>query len=230
MKIALCILTYDEVECVSKVIPGLDTSEFGEVFVVDGGSTDGTLDVYKRYGIRVIPQTSRGRGEAFRLAEQSTNADAIVYFSPDGNEDSKDFKKFRPLLEKGVDIVIASRMMKGAFNEEDTSWWRPRKWVNNIFNLIANLLWNRSGVYVTDSINGYRAIKRGLVAALKQDAIGYTIEYQNTIRALKMGLKILEFPTYEGQRVAGGTKAHSFRTGIQFLKCLWKEVLAGKNF
>lgn len=231
MKLALCLLTYNEVECVSKIIPNLDTSEFDDVFAVDGGSTDGTLDVYKKYGIRIVPQTSRGRGEAFRLAEKSTDADAIVYFSPDGNEDSKDFKKFRPLLDTGNDIVIASRMMKGSFNEEDVSWWRPRKWVNNIFNFIANLLWNCSDVYITDSINGFRAIRKGLVGdGLKQDAMGYTIEYQNTIRAFKRGLKIVEFPTYEGQRVAGGTKAHSFKTGVVFLKCLAKEILIGNKF
>jgi glycosyltransferase involved in cell wall biosynthesis len=230
MKVALCLLTYNEIECVRKIVPGLDTSMFDEVFAVDGGSTDGTLDVYKQKGIRVLPQTSRGRGEAFRLAEQSTSADAIVYYSPDGNEDSGDFRKFREYLHKGYDIVIASRMMKGSFNEEDISWWRPRKWVNNLFNLAANLLWNRSGIYVTDSINGFRAIRRGVVAELKQDAMGYTIEYQNTIRALKKGLKIAEFPTYEGQRVGGSTKAHSFETGVKFIKCLFSEIRLGKKF
>ena len=230
MKVALCLLTYNEVDCVRRIIPDLDTSTFDEVFAVDGGSTDGTLDVYKQAGIRVIPQTSRGRGEAFRLAEGSTTADAIVYYSPDGNEDSGDFQKFREYLEKGYDIVIASRMMKGSFNEEDVSWWRPRKWVNKLFNLAANLLWNQSGVYVTDSINGFRAIRRGLVNQLKQDAVGYTIEYQNTIRALKKGLRIAEFETHEGQRIAGSTKAHSFETGIKFLQCLFREVRIGSNF
>ncbi len=230
MKIALCLLTYNEYECVRKILPSLDTSEFEEVFAVDGGSTDGTLDIYRQKGVRVVAQHSRGRGEAFRLAENSTDADAIVYFSPDGNENPKDFSKFRPLLERGADIVIASRMMKGAFNEEDVSWWRPRKWVNNLFNLAVNILWNRSGTYITDSINGYRAIRRGLVRKLKQDAMGYTIEYQNTIRVLKGRLKIVEFPTYEGQRVGGSTKAYSFQTGLQFLHCLWKEILKGSKF
>lgn len=231
MKLALCILTYNEVDCVNKIIPTLDTTEFDDVFAVDGGSTDGTLDIYKKYGIRVVPQISRGRGEAFRLAEKSTDADAIVYFSPDGNENPEDFIKFHSLLEAGNDIVIASRMMKGAFNEEDVFWWRPRKWVNNIFNLAANLFWNRSDTFITDSINGFRAIRRGLVGdVLRQDAMGYAIEYQNTIRVFKRDIKIAEFPTHEGQRVAGGTKAHSFQTGMVFLKCLAKEILIGNKF
>ncbi len=224
MKVALCFLTYNEAECVRKMLPGLDYSMFDDVFAVDGGSTDGTLDIYKQYGIRVALQKSRGRGEAFKFAEKSTDADAIVYFSPDGNEDKKDFPKFRELLEKGADIVIASRMMKGSFNEEDISWWRPRKWVNNLFNLAINVLWNRSGTYITDSINGFRAIRRGLIEKLGQDAIGYTIEYQNTMRALQNNLKISEFPTREGQRLAGETKARSLEVGIKFLKCLFEEI------
>lgn len=223
MKLALCFLTYNEVECLKKMLP-INTSMFDEVFAVDGGSKDGTLDIYKANNIRVISQTSRGRGEAFKLAEKSTDADAIVYFSPDGNEDPADFPKFRTLLEQGADIVIASRMMKGAVNEEDISWWRPRKWVNNAFNLAANILWNRSGKYISDSINGFRAMKRGLYEKLGQDAVGYTIEYQNTIRALKAGLKIVEFPTHEGQRLAGGTQAQSLKVGLQFVKCLFREM------
>ncbi|MDO8467207.1 MAG: glycosyltransferase [bacterium] len=224
MKLALCFLTYNEAECLKKILPGLDTSMFDEVFAVDGGSTDGTLDIYQQKNIRVIPQKSRGRGEAFKLAEKSTDADAVVYFSPDGNEDSADFPKFRILLEQGADIVIASRMMRGAINEEDISWWRPRKWVNNAFNLAANILWNRSGKYITDSINGFRALRRGIIERLGQDAIGYTIEYQNTIRAMKAGLKIVEFPTHEGQRLAGGTQAQSLKVGLQFVKCLFREI------
>ncbi|MBI2453956.1 MAG: glycosyltransferase [Parcubacteria group bacterium] len=227
MKIALCLLTYNEVGCVRLMIPSLDFSSFDEVFAVDGGSIDGTLDVYRNYGIRIVAQPSRGRGEAFRLAEKSTDADAIVYFSPDGNEDPSDFPKFRHFLEEGMDIVIASRMMKGAFNEEDISLWRPRKWVNNFFNWAANILWNKTKVYITDSINGYRAIRRGLVNKLGQDAMGYTIEYQNTIRAMKNGLKIVEFPTREGQRIYGKTKATSLKTGIVFLHCLLREVYLG---
>ena len=225
MKIAMCFLTYNEAPCLSKVMPGLDYSMFDDVFAVDGESTDGTLEIYKQYGIRVIQQkTKKGRGEAIRLGEKSTQADAIVYFSPDGNEDPKDFSKFRTYLEQGADIVIASRMMKRAFNEEDISWWRPRKWVNNLFNLAANALWNRSGVYVTDSINGFRAIRRGVIEKLGQDATGYTIEYQNTIRAMKHKLKIIEFPTHEGQRLAGETKANSLRVGWHFIKCLLQEI------
>ena len=46
---------------------------------------------------------------------------------------------------EGADVVIASRMMKGAVNEEDRQLLRFRKWANNAFNLLANLFFRRSG-------------------------------------------------------------------------------------
>ena len=61
-----------------------------EVLVVDGGSTDGTLEFFESRGVRVIRQERRGRGEAFRLAAQHARNDRLVFFSPDGNEDPDD--------------------------------------------------------------------------------------------------------------------------------------------
>jgi glycosyltransferase involved in cell wall biosynthesis len=202
--------------------PGPD-SGFDELVVIDGGSSDGTVEYFQERGIRVLGQSKRGRGEAFLIAFEKLDADAFVFFSPDGNEDPNDLPKFRPLLESGADLVIASRMMKGAVNEEDVNFLRPRKWANNAFNLMANLTFRRKGRFVTDSINGYRAITAAAAARLALDASDYTIEYQMTMRAFKAQLNIAEFATIEHQRVAGGTQAHSIPTGIRFIKAFWRE-------
>ena len=114
--------------------------------------------------------------------------------------------------------------MEGAFNEEDNQFIKMRKWANNIFNFFANLAFRRKGPYITDSINGYRAITRETVDKLKLDASGYTIEYQMTMRALKQKIKIVEFPTIEGQRLYGETQAKSIPTGIKFIGCFLSEL------
>ena len=157
------------------------------------------------------------------MAFASTNSDALIFFSPDGNEDPKDIFKFRPLLEAGNDIVIASRMMRGARNEEDDEIIKLSKWVNQTFSLFANIFWNR-GKYITDTINGFRAVKRSAWAKIRPDGPGYTIEYQSSIRAFKNRLKLAEFPTYEGDRIGPGG-APRMSTGIAFIKCLWREIL-----
>jgi glycosyltransferase involved in cell wall biosynthesis len=226
-RIALVVLSYNEVQGVTALAPDIAKyKEFGvdEILAVDGGSTDGTLEVYAAHGIPVVKQTSRGRGEAMRLAAQESTADFLIFFSPDGNEDWRDIAKFRGYFEQGYDLVIASRMMAGAHNEEDDQWLRSRKWANNAFNFLANAFFRHDGPYISDSINGFRGIRRSVLIELKLDAVGYTIEYQMTMRALERKLKIVEFPTHEGARIGGESKAQSIPTGLRFIRCLWEEI------
>lgn len=223
MKKALVILTFNEIEALPKIWDKIPLSAVDEVLAVDGGSKDGTRAFLEGKGVRVLGQPRRGRGVAFRVAAEATDAEALCYFSPDGNEDPADIPKLFSLVEGGADVAVASRMMKGAFNEEDVHWWRPRKWVNLAFGLAANLLWNR-GPFVTDTINGFRAVRRARFLALGCDADGFVIEYQMSIRAMKAGLAVAEIPTYEGQRLGGVSTAESWTTGLVFVKQLWREL------
>jgi glycosyltransferase involved in cell wall biosynthesis len=230
MNVTLCLLTRNERECLEIIFPTIPPagpdSGYDRIVAIDGGSTDGTVEFFAERGIPVIGQSRRGRGDAFQQAFAKSPADAWIFFSPDGNEDVGDLRRFKPLLEQGADIVIASRMMTGAVNEEDRQLLKWRKWANNAFNFLANTFFRKSGPYITDSINGFRAITREAAERLQLDALDYTIEYQMTMRALKNRLKVVEFPTVEGQRVAGDTGAPSIPTGIRFLKRLWTELRA----
>jgi len=134
MKIDFVILTLNEIDGLREMFPKISPQGLNKIFAVDGGSTDGTLEYFKEHQVPVIAQSKKGRGEAMRLAVAQSTADALIFFSPDGNEDPKDIPQFKDYLEKGFDLVIASRMMAGAVNEEDIHWFRPRKWANNFFN------------------------------------------------------------------------------------------------
>ncbi|MGE4106261.1 MAG: glycosyltransferase family 2 protein [Bacteriovoracia bacterium] len=232
MKISLVILTLNEIVGLREVFAKIPRNAVDEVFAIDGGSTDGTIEFLRENGVTVYPQTVRGRGEAFREAFRRATGDALIFYSPDGNEDAADIPKFRPHLEGGGDIVIGTRMVKGAHNEEDELLFPLRKWANNAFTLMANVTWNLGptlrGGYVTDTINGFRAITKKAWAQLELDGPGYTIEYQSSIRAFKLGLKIVEFPTYEASRIDNREGSPSLQTGIAFLKLYWGEVRKGK--
>lgn len=224
MNASLVFLTRNEIEALPHMLPLVPLASFDDVFAVDGNSIDGTVEYFEQHGVRVIRQQVLGRGEAFRLAMQHAKHDAVIFFSPDGNEDPADIPKFLPYLEQGYDMVIASRMMKGAYNEEDSQVFRWRKWANNAFNFLANIAFRRKGPYVTDSINGFRAITKSAFALLSPDGRGYTIEYQMTIRALKKRMRIAEFPTHESSRVGGQSQAQSIPTGMAFVRLFLREL------
>lgn len=233
MKIALCFLTMNEKECLElifdKVVHPDNASAYDAMYAIDGGSTDGTQDFFKSKGVPIIAQSKRGRGEGFLQAfEHIRDVDAYLFFSPDGNEDPADLPRFRPYLEAGADVVIASRMMKGAVNEEDSKIFKFRKWVNNAFNLLANIFFRKTGPYIHDTINGYRAITKNAANFLQLTSHDHTIEYQMTIRSFINKLNIAEFPTIEGHRLAGEIKAKSIPTGISFVKKFFSELFNKK--
>ena len=226
-KATLVILNYNEIEGIKALHDKLPLNEIDEVFAIDPGSTDGSLDFLKSKGIRVIIQEVRGRGEAFRMGIKEAKNDNVVFFGPDGNEDPKDILKLVGCLERGYDMAIASRFMKGARADDSGIPFPIRGIGNKVFTVIANILW--SG-HLTDSINGFRAIKKDKFKHLNPDAQGFGIEYQMSIRALKSKFKIKEFPTYEGDRIGGKSTAHTLATGWLFLKIILKELKMGKNF
>ena len=229
MKSSLIILTLNEIEGVRTLYDRIPFDAVDECFVVDGGSIDGTVEFFRERGIKVVPQEIKGRGEAFRIAVKRAEGDHLIFFSPDGNEDPGDIPKLLELLAMGYDIAIASRFLSGSQNEEDDLRFPWRAWANRAFTFIANIIWNTNRNYITDSINGYRAIKKEAFNKLNISTPGFVIEYQMSIRAMKLGLKVVEIPTVEGQRIGGVSTAKSIPTGLLFLRFLLKEIMNGSK-
>ncbi len=230
MRIGVAILTLNEIEGIREIYPRIPPDFLTDTFAVDGGSTDGTLEFFGARGVRAYGQSRRGRGDAFRMAFANTDYEAIVFFSPDGNEDPADIPLLARAVEGGADMAIATRMARASYNEEDDSLLRPRKWANQALTLIANLRWNarfliRRSPYVTDTINGFRAIRREAFEAAATDADGYSIEYQLSIRFLKAHLHIVEIPTRELPRIGGESYARSWDTGKKLLMTFFRELV-----
>ena len=222
--VTLAVLTLNEIEGLRQVFPKIPTHCVDEILAVDGGSSDGTLEFFATRGIRTIRQEKRGRGEAFRLAAREARTDWLVFFSPDGNEDPDDIPRLVQGLADGYDMVIASRFMLGGRSEDDDKWLlASRRWGNLTFTWLANALWGGPR-RITDTINGFRGITREVFHRLSPDAEGYAIELQMSIRALQLGLKVLEIPTTESPRVGHGvSKLNAIPVGFQFLALMLRE-------
>jgi glycosyltransferase involved in cell wall biosynthesis len=198
---------------------------FEDALVLDGNSTDGTREFFESKGIRVVSQKNTGLGNAVIEALAASTGEAVVFFHPDGNMNPDDTLKFRPLFEQGYEFVVASRMMKGGYNEEDIKWIKSRKWANIVFGWIASVLWRKDGRYkASDPVNGFRGVTKSAFERMAINATDCSVDYQMIIRAYKRKIKLIEFPTIERSRIAGETRFKSIPTGIREVRMLMKEI------
>ena len=230
MRISLVFITKNEEVGLGVILPAMDFSLFDQVYAIDAHSQDGTREQFLQQGIPVYQQSIPGLGAATLQARDHCTTDAMIFFHPDGNEDYRDLPRFIEQLRLGHALVIASRMIEGSYNEDDNQVFKWRKWANLGFALISNTLFGSRRCRVTDVVQGFRAITCDAFDRLKLDQTNCTIDYQMVIRALKLRLRIAEFPTIEGERIAGATNFASIPTGIAEVKMLWREILLGRSF
>src|SRR5205807_553705 len=224
MRVSLCLLVWDELEGCKLDVPQIPAGAFEEIYAVDGGSTDGTTEYLHANGIAVYPQPTRGLNAAYWQGINISTCESVVFFFPKGTIPVADMLKFRPLLESGCHLVIASRNITGAKNEEDNSWLKPRKWLVLSLAFFAGLLWRREGYWVRDVLHGVRAMTVNGFKRMAPSKTGLSIDIETVIGSYRLRLRRAEFPTCETSRPFGQTHFKIFPTSVKLAKYLWREI------
>jgi glycosyltransferase involved in cell wall biosynthesis len=228
--ISLVIIVRNEKKSSEIIFPKIPKKSVDEIFVIDGKSKDGTPAYFRKKGIKVFTQKIKGLGGATMSAREHCKTQAMIFFHPDGNENPKDIAKVAKFLREGYDFVIPSRMIKGAYNEEDSETLKPRKWFNQALALGVNFLWKKERPFVSEVVQGFRGIRCDAYDKLKIDATDSSIDFQMVVRGLKHNLKFYEFPTQEGNRLFGETNFKSIETGKIIFKCLFREIFNSSTY
>lgn len=223
MRISLCLMVWNELEGCKIDVPNLPISGFEEVYAVDGGSTDGTKEYLEHQGIPVYRQPKKGLNAAYICAADKSTCDAVVVFFPKGTISPNSLLLFRHLFNEGNDLIVASRNIRGARNEEDKRLFKPRKWGVLALALLAALTWQREGYFVRDVLHGYKGFT---LSGFKKMAIldyGLSIDIEMVVRSYRLHLKRAEFPIVETPRNFGETHFKILPTSIKLTKYLWWE-------
>jgi glycosyltransferase involved in cell wall biosynthesis len=201
-------------ECVTRARGVLEQNRLdGEVIVVDNGSSDGSGDLARRSGARVVREPERGYGSAYLAGFAAAAGRYIVMADADLTYDFDEIPRFLATLEAGADMVIGNRMHNihpGAMP------WHHRYIGNPLLSGILNLLF-RTGV--SDAHCGMRALRRDVLPRLDLRTTGMEFASEMVIRAAREKLVVRQFPIEYHPRV-GESKLLSFRDGWRHLRFL----------
>jgi glycosyltransferase involved in cell wall biosynthesis len=221
-KITVIIPTLNEEKNISSIVKELHQLGFTNILMIDGNSTDGTVEIAQELGVNVLHQNGKGKGEALRQAFDYTQlSDWVVMLDADGSMDPKEIFRFLEHLNNGIDVVKGSRFMPFGFSEDMTLF---RRMGNAVFVHLVNLIW---GAKYTDLCYGFAAFKKEALLTLQPylESKNFEIETELFIKAKKLHLNVIEVPSIELRRKYGKSNLNSFKDGFLIFKTIMHEAL-----
>jgi hypothetical protein len=202
--------------CVAKAFEGIRIAGLvGEVVVVDNGSRDGSAEIARKAGARVVEQPQRGYGNAYRKGFAEVRGRIVVMGDSD---DSYDFTKISaliaPIQTGGADYVLGSRF-RGEI-QPGAMTWSHRYIGNPVLTGMLNMLF---GLKSSDAHSGLRAFRRESLEQMSLRCHGMELASEIVVKAARTGLKVAEVPIVYHPRT-GHSKLNTFRDGWRHLRFL----------
>jgi hypothetical protein len=191
-----------------------------EVILVDGHSTDATIEVAKVLwpDIVIAEQQGRGKGDALRAGVALSQGEIVVLMDADGSTRPQEIELFVAALISGnADYVKGSRYLSGGGSEDFTPLRRMGNWY---LNTCANLLYH---THFTDFCYGFNAFWRECIPVIPIECDGFEVEAQLNCRAVRSGLRIIEVPSIERPRQHGESHLMPLRDGWRILRAILRE-------
>jgi len=230
LKTTLLVATLNEIAGMKVIMPQIKREWCDQIIILDGGSTDGTIEWARANGYEVYVQKERGLRQGYLEMWPLLRGDIVITFSPDGNSVAELIPALIAKMAEGYDMVIVSRYLGNAKSDDDNWITAFGNW---LFTKTVNVL--HGGNY-TDCMVMFRAYKRDLIHALDldKDASYATPErlFHTRIswepllsaRCAKRKLKVTEIPGDEPPRIGGKAKLQVWRWGAAYYFQFIREV------
>ncbi|BBC37714.1 Glycosyltransferase, group 2 family protein [Streptomyces graminofaciens] len=216
---------------VSVVIPAMNEAEnlpyvfrtlpgwIHEVVLVDGNSTDDTVEVARGLwpNVKVVPQRGKGKGDALITGFEACTGDIIVMVDADGSANGHEIVSYVSALVSGADFAKGSRFANGGGTDDMTLIRKLGNWA------LCTTVNRKFGARYTDLCYGYNAFWRHCLDKIDLDCTGFEVETLMNIRVVKAGLKVQEIPSHEYLRIHGASNLRAVRDGLRVLKVILKE-------
>ena len=217
MLLSIIIPVYNEELTVGNIIDRVKTvmQQTGlkhEIIVVDDCSYDKSLEVTKKRSAKIYTLKQHlGKGYALRAGFAKAKGDIIVTIDSDGSHKPEELLEvLAPVLEDKADLVIGSRYL----NHKSVAARKLNAFGVKLFNYFIQLL---TGVAVTDSQSGYRAMKREVLKNQNLKSGEYEIESEMLVKTAKKNFRITEVPISFEQRTYGRSGVDPIVDGFKIL-------------
>jgi glycosyltransferase involved in cell wall biosynthesis len=220
-RVSVIIPTLNEAKNLPWLLPRIP-SWVHEIIIVDGCSTDNTVEVARQHGpsIRIVTEPRRGKGVAVRTGFNAASGDVVVMLDADGSMAPEELIFFVGALMSGADFVKGSRFLQGA-GTDDMSFFRM---LGN-WGLTQTVRLLHGGSF-SDLCYGYIAFWSRNIPLFACDCDGFEIETLINVRALKHKLKVVEVASFEWPRISGSSNLRAVPDGWRVLKTIVRERFA----
>ena len=218
-KISVVIPTLNEGKTIAEIIEGV-RPYVDEILVIDGHSEDDTRKIVEDLGVKIVFDNRKGKGAALRHAINFVNGDITVFIDADCSHDPNDIPKLlEPILKGEADHVSGSRLIGGS-SELHGGFDECFRMIGCSF-ITACINW-KFNVRLSESQNGFRAIKTDVFKKLGLKENITTIEQEMIMRTLKKGYRMAEVPTHEHKRKMGYSKISLRKVWFRYVYTLFK--------
>jgi len=162
----------------------------GEVLIADNGSTDGSQEIARRHGARVVDIASRGYGAALHGGIQQARGRYIIMGDADDSYDFEHLDGFVEHLRAGADLVMGNRFRGGI--RPGAMPWKNRYIGNPALSGLGRLFFNCP---VEDFHCGLRGFSRDAYERLDIQTTGMEFASEMVVKATLLDMKIVEVPT-----------------------------------
>jgi glycosyltransferase involved in cell wall biosynthesis len=212
--VAVAIPCHNEAAAIAEVILAWRAAlPDAAIVVFDNASTDGTGDLARALGVRVIHVKELGKGNAVRAAFDSLDDyDLMVMTDGDGTYPAEEVHRLLvPVLEGEADMVIGERRPV-----HELGAMTPVRRAGNF--LIRSAFRALIGQNPGDMLSGYRVFSRSFRRLVKLRSAGFEIETELSCEAILHGLRVVEVPVPYRPRIEGTqSKLRAFRDGRRIL-------------
>ncbi len=224
-KVAAVILARNEEKTIGEVVE--QSAKFvHEVIVMDGRSSDQTAAIAESFGASVYVDGGKGKGCAIRQSFELSDADIVVLLDADGSHDPADIPKLvMPIIRDDTDLCVGSRFAGGSDELSIGVGQLIRTNGNILMNIAINKRWHTS---LSDTLNGFRAVRRRAILSVGLQENRHTIEQEMIMKMLRYGYRVMNVPSHEYERRYGASHISIWTEWHKFVWCVVVNI-ARKN-